>query len=191
MKRFYPIFLITVYIFLSGCYSVKTIRDSQYKNILLSETIATSPLDDFTVQVPFNWFNTKDPEVLTNSIWLVHDNYSGVISIQKITQLNKLHGDTRSTLLQLAKADLVLQKRKHPHNFRIVIPQKLYKNNKIIYSAYEFIYDDEKYSRVIIRELNGDFFKLVAYTTKLGSNEFSLLELFSAQESVCLSLRKN
>lgn len=187
MKKLIIALLISFSI--SGCLPSIKIVESEYKIFNLTNEIAESRDRDFFVLVPQNWFHTKDTRYDGNEIWIIHENYIGVIVIKKINLIGvKKSSDDLENLLELAKSYTVLYKRKYGEKFKITAEPLLMRNGNVIYSAFEYKFGDNQFARVLITEKNGNYFECIAYSAGKGYGEISLIELFSIQESVINTL---
>lgn len=185
------IFVILVAISVSGCLPSLKISESEYKIFQLTQEKAESRDRDFYVFVPPNWFPTKDVNYDGNEIWLVSDNYSAVIVVKKINILSSLTSkDKNDKLLSLAKLSATLHKRKNENSFQINQLPKIFQNGKLIYSSYEYGFGENQIARVVLTQIDDEYFECIAYTTSKGTSRISLIELYSIQESVVASLGK-
>ncbi|MEM3373552.1 MAG: hypothetical protein QXF76_05030 [Candidatus Anstonellales archaeon] len=187
MKKLIGIFLVIISI--SGCFPSLRISESEYQIFKLTSEIAESRDRDFFVYLPPLWFKTKDVNYDGNEIWLVHENYSAVITIKKINLPKELKSnDDLERLLEIAKADAILHKRKYEGSFRIILSPKLYQNGNFIYSSFEYNFGNKQIARVMIFQKGENFFECLAYSTEKGQSKIPLIELYSVQESVTASL---
>lgn len=185
-------FVILIAISVSGCLPSLRIIESEYKIFKLTQEKAESRDRDFFVFVPPNWFQTKDVNYDGNEIWLVNENYTAVITIKEINQLTSQNvKDKNETLLSIARTSLILHKRKNESSFSVNQPPKLYQNGNLIYSSFEYGFGNNQIARVVLTQIGDDYFECMAYTTSKGYGRISLIELYSIQESVVASLRKN
>lgn len=187
MKRI--LVVLSLLISISGCLPSLRVSESEYKIFNLTQELAVSRDKDFFIYLPHRWFTTKDINYDANEIWIVHENYSAVIVLKKIN----LNGELKSsnnleTLLELAKVDALLYKRKNGSSFKIVSNPQLYRNGNLSYSSFEFKLSESSFTRVVIIEKNGNYFECIAYSTEKGHGKISLIELYSIQESVIASL---
>jgi hypothetical protein len=186
------IFVILVAISVSGCLPSLKISESEYKIVKLTQVKAESRDRDFYVLVPQNWFSTKDVNYNGNEIWLVRENYSAVIVIKKINLLSTVTAkDKNEKLLSVAKLSATLHKRKNENSFQINQPPKLFQNGNLIYSSYEYGFGENQIARVVLTQIDDEYFECIAYTTSKGTGRISLIELYSIQESVVASLGKS
>lgn len=183
------IIVLTIAISISGCAPSLRISEAEYKIFNLTQEIAESRERDYFVSLPPHWFNTKDVNYYGNEIWLVHENYSGVIALKKIYLKSKSKtSNILENLLVLAKVDAELHKRKNPLTFRLISVPRLYRNGSLSYSSFEYNFGKNQIARVVILEKNGNYFECIAYSTEKGIGKISLVELFSVQESLIASL---
>lgn len=187
MKKIIAVLIVVISI--SGCLPSLRISESEYQIFKLTPEIAESRGRDFFVSLPPLWFNTKDLNYDGNEIWLVHENYSGVIIVRKINLPKEIKfRDELEKLLEIAKVNAVLHKRKYESTFKLISTPQLYKNGNLIYSSFEYKFGQNQIARVVILEKNGKYFECFAYSTEKGSGKISLVELYSVQESVVASL---
>lgn len=189
MKKLFAIIVVVTSV--SGCLPSLRISESEYRIFKLTNERAESRDRDFFVLVPPNWFPTKDNNYNANEIWLVNENYTSVIVVKKINSLSKqIVKDQNEQLISLARTSLTLHKRKNEKSFRLNLTPKLFKNGNLIYASFEYGFGDHQIARVVITQVDDDYFESIAYTTGKGSGKISLIELYSVQESVISSLKK-
>ena len=190
MKKLILAILITVSI--SGCLPSLRISESEYKIFRLTNEKAESLDKDFSVLIPPNWFPTKDVNYNGNEIWLVSENYTAVIIIKKLNQLTSQNlKDKNEALLSIARTSLILHKRKNESSFSVNQPPKLYQNGNLIYSSFEYGFGNNQVARVVLTQIDDEYYECIAYTTSKDFGRISLIELYSIQESVITSLKKN
>ena len=181
--------IIVLLVFISGCLPSLKIVESEYRIFNLTNEIAESRDRDFFVLVPQDWFYTKDVRYEGNEIWIIHENYIGVIVIRKINLIGvKKSSDDLENLLDIAKVTAILYKRKYGEKFKLMTEPTLMRNGNLIYSVFEYRFGDNQFARVLITEKKGNYFESVAYSAGKGYGEISLIELFSIQESVINTL---
>lgn len=184
------LFLITFgLIFISGCAPSIKISEAEYQIFKLTSEVAESRDKDFFVYVPQGWFSTKDSNFDGNEIWLVKENYTGVVQVRKI----HYHSTKKQTinsedLFEIAKTNLALYRRKFGKSFKLITPPQLYRNGNLIYSSYEFNIEGKQTFRIVLFEKNGNIYESKAYNTIAEYGKISIVELYSTQESVIASL---
>ncbi|MBU2586198.1 MAG: hypothetical protein KKH32_12840 [Bacteroidetes bacterium] len=140
----------------------------------------------FSVAVPEGWFSTMDKNLDRDEIWLVKENYSGVIKIGIINfplQLEKQ--DFEEKLLISGELSLGLMKRKFGEKFSSIRNPALFKSGNILYTDYEFRFENDQFARIVIFENRGKLFELFAYSSDYkASTKISTLELYSTQQSL-------
>ncbi|MCX7612388.1 MAG: hypothetical protein N2043_12460 [Ignavibacterium sp.] len=188
MKKFFVFSLICLITYFSGCAPTHKINQSEYQIFKLSNELAQSRDKDFSVYVPSGWFSTKDINYDGNEIWLIKENYTGIIQLRKLNPITKpqIENDFEY-LLEIARLNLILHKRKNETTFKLISPPKLYQNGRLIYSSFEYTFGDYLISRIILFKKNGILYECAAYTTDKKYGKISLIELFSTQESVVAS----
>lgn len=184
------LFLIVVsVIFISGCAPSIKISESEYQIIKLTNEVAESRDKDFFVYVPQGWFSTKDQNFDGNEIWLVKENYTGIVQIRKIHyHSTKKQANNSEDLLEIAKTNLALHRRKLDKSFKLISPPKLYRSGNLIYSSYKFNIDGKQNFRIVLFEKNGNIFECKAYNSIGEYGKISIIELYTTQESVVSSL---
>lgn len=188
MKKSFFIFILALII--DGCLPSLKVIESEYKIFSLTPEIAESREKDFFVYLPSGWFSTKDVNYNANEIWIVNENYSGVITIRKINaHFQKQSSNKTENLLSLSKVDLILHKRKYDQTFKLKSPPQLYQNGNLIYSSFEYGFGVNQFARVVLVEIDDEYFECVAYSTGNKYGNLSLFELYSAQESIVSSLK--
>lgn len=177
---------------INGCIPTLPIHKSHFKLVPLSSEIIFSPLKDFSVNTPINWFSTKDNYYSSNEIWLVKENYTAVITVKNINIVDSItssNTNVNSLLIDLSKTALQLYKRKYSNLFKLLSPPRLYENSNVIFSAFEFEFNSGQVVRIAIAEKNKKFFEIKAYSTNRTYDKILPNELFSTQESILLSLK--
>jgi hypothetical protein len=153
--------------------------------VIFTESVL-SHKKSFSAAVPEGWFSTMDKNLNRDEIWLVKENYSGVIKIGVIDfPLPLEKQELEEKLLISAELSLGLIKRKFQEKFDIIRKPALFESDNILYSDYEFKFENEQFARVVIFENHGRVFEMFAYTSNYKvSLQISILELYSIQQSL-------
>lgn len=187
MKKTFFFLLITISII--GCISPLQISESEYQIFKLTNEKAQSPEGDYFTFIPQGWFSTKDNTFGGNEIWLVKENYTGIIQLRKIHIPSKIQSNNDlENLLEIAKVNLILHQRKNKSTFKLISPPRLYQNGNIIYASFEYKFGESQIARIVIIRKNNFYFECNAYNSPSKYGKISQLELFSVQESVISSL---
>ncbi|MBM4176917.1 MAG: hypothetical protein FJ213_12215 [Ignavibacteria bacterium] len=145
----------------------------------------------FSSAVPEGWFSTMDKNLDIDEIWLAKENYSGVIKIVVVhfpVPLEKQELEER--LLISAELSFELMNRKFGEKFAVVRKPALFESGNILYSDYEFKFENDQFARILIFEKNGKTFELFAYTSDYkASPKIDLLEFYSIQQSLLSTIQ--
>lgn len=146
----------------------------------------------FSAAVPEGWFDTMDKNLDLDEIWLVKENYSGVIKIGTIHfPLPLEKQELEEKLLISAELSFGLMNRKFGEKFAVVRKPALFESGNILYSDYEFKFENEQFARVVIFETHEKVFEIFAYTSDYKvSPKISLLELYSIQQSLLSTIQQ-
>lgn len=120
------------------------------------------------MKTPINWFSTKDNHYSNNEIWLVKENYAAVITVKNINIVDSItnsNTNINSLLIELSKTALQLYKRKYSKSFKLLSPPRLYENSNVIFSAFEFEFNNRQVARIANSRKNKKFFEIKAYST--------------------------
>lgn len=191
MKRLF-FFCGILGLIINGCITTLPVHKSRFKLVPLSSEIILSPLKNFSVNTPINWFSTKDNHYSSNEIWLVKENYTAVITVKNINIVDSItnsNTNINSLLIDLSKTTLQLYKRKYSNSFKLLSPPRLYENSNVIFSAFEFEFNSGQVARIAIVEKNKKFFKIKVYSANQTYGKILPNELFSIQESILISLK--
>lgn len=132
-----------------------------------------------------------DKDCSCDELWIVKENYSGVVKISEIKEY-QLHKDLilEERLLILAELSLGLNKRKFGEHFSLIRKPSLFESEWGIFSDYEFVFNLGQTARVVIIQISGRVFEVFAYSSDYTTSpKISLLELFSIQQSLLENLR--
>lgn len=193
MKKTNLCLIVSVVIYLlSGCTPARYISRSLYEPIkTLSNLRAVSPQKTFSVYLPHGWFSTMDKDCHCDELWIVKENYSGVVKISEIKEY-QLPKDLilEERLLILAELNFGLNKRKFGKQFSVIRKPSLFESERGIFSDYEFVFNVKQTARVVIIQISGRVFEVFAYGSDYTTSpKISLLELFSIQQSLLENLR--
>ncbi len=185
-------FFLLLIISITGCISPLHISESEYQIFKLTNEKAQSTDGDYFTFIPPGWFSTKDINFEGNEIWLVKENYTGIIQLRKINTPSKIQNiNDLENLLEIAKGNLILHQRKNKSTFKLISPPRLFQNGHIIYASFEYKFGENQISRVVIFRKNNYYFECNAYNSLTKYGKISQLELFSIQESVISSLNSD
>lgn len=188
MNRKLSIIFLVLSIFFFECAPSKyRIEGAIYSPAAISfSESAFSFKKSFSVAVPEGWFSTMDKNLDLDEIWLVKENYSGVIKIGVINFPSHLkEQDLEEKLLISGELSLGLLKRKFGEKFSAIRKPALFKSGSILYTDYEFRFENEQFARIVIFENRGKLFELFAYSSDYkASPKISVLELYSIQQSL-------
>ncbi len=159
--------------------------------VTFTELVSTHK-KSFSAAVPFGWFSTMDKNLDLDEIWLVKENYSGVIKIGTIHFPLPLEKQgLEEKLLISAELSLELMKRKFGDKFSIVRKPSLFKSENVLYSDYEFKFENDQFGRVVISKNKDLTFEVFAYTSDYqASHKISTLELYSIQQSLLNTIQQ-
>lgn len=184
MKEKY--FTLVIIILLTGCVS-----SYHYKyNHPLSSEFVTSKDGKLIAFIPKGWFAPNDSSQISNYIFLlIKNDYSCSITLEKIF----IDGKSRTLIEQkglelLAQISLELRKETSKDFVLSRKPEFFQMNNKN-YCAYEYYSDwTSKKIRVIVFELNGDYYECSAIPLNGVWLEKDLIELYTAAQTFLHSL---
>ncbi|MCK5087672.1 MAG: hypothetical protein KAQ90_09125 [Melioribacteraceae bacterium] len=177
---FFPLLLLT----LANCsskYSQSNIDE------LFTPERAVSKTSGLSVQIPKGWHQVDANDSTFIDLWLVEDNFNASISLLPIHTNMKIETTNLYDYFEYSK---VLNKVKYDNNIEISSEDKPYVINDALAAVYNFTTTQNQYYRVIVFQLNNNFYELTALLDeRLSQNNISKDELARIQDYLLASIK--
>lgn len=164
--------------------SCSSLKESVYNsNFPLSTERAKSISNNFSIQIPNEWFSTVDNANNSFELWLNEKNYSASITfINIIADEKSLQSENDDELQKLLNYSKIVKKAELGKNYKELEYEEYFELNGIPCAALVFLNKENKKGRIVVFEFDGHYYESTA--TILNEDKINENDLFVIQNSV-------